>query len=200
LEVGMSLRELARRVDVSASSVSQIETGRTQPSVRTLYAIVSELGLSLDEIFELVGPAEMPATRVAPSTASRRTVGHHERADAAPVCRSDVQRVIELASGVRWERMTTWHDPDVDFMIAIYPPGSNSSRVSDHIRHGGREFGLVIAGVLNVTIGRDTHLLRPGDAITFHSSTPHRLHNDGAVEVRAVWVTFGRTGPRRWHV
>ena len=79
----MSLRELARRVDVSASSVSQIETGRTQPSVRTLYAIVSELGLSLDEIFELVGPAEMPVTRVAPSTVSRRTVSHHERADAA---------------------------------------------------------------------------------------------------------------------
>jgi transcriptional regulator with XRE-family HTH domain len=195
----MSLRELARRVDVSASSVSQIETGRTQPSVRTLFAIVSELGLSLDEIFELVEPAELPTTRVAPSTASRPTVGHHARADAASVCRSEVRRAIGLPSAVRWERLTAWDDPDVEFAIAIYPPGSNSRRVSDHIGDGARAFGLIITGVLNVTIGRDAHLLGPGDAITFHSSAPQRLHNDGAVEVRAVWVTFGRAGPERRH-
>src|SRR5579871_2266436 len=73
-ESGMSLRELARRLDVSPSLVSQIETGKIQPSVRTLYAIVSELGLSLDEIFELVGstegdPTETPAA--APATGRR---------------------------------------------------------------------------------------------------------------------------------
>ena len=71
----MSLRELARRLDVSPSLVSQIETGKIQPSVRTLYAIVSELGLSLDEIFELVGstpsprPPRRPSPRRAPSSA-----------------------------------------------------------------------------------------------------------------------------------
>jgi transcriptional regulator with XRE-family HTH domain len=198
--VGMSLRELARRVDVSASSVSQIETGRTQPSVRTLYAIVSELGLSLDEIFELVGPADMAVTRVAPATASRAAVRRRDRADAAPVRRSDVQRVIELASGVRWERMAAWDDPDVEFMSATYPPGSSSTRVSDQIHDGGREFGLVIAGVLDVTIGSDAHILGPGDAITFHSATPHRLHNAGALDVRAVWITFGRAGSGRGQV
>src|SRR4029078_2359163 len=44
---GLSLRELARRLEVSPSLVSQIETGKTQPSVRTLYAIVTELGGAL---------------------------------------------------------------------------------------------------------------------------------------------------------
>src|ERR1700689_3768189 len=48
---GRSVRELARRVEVSPSLVSQIETGKTQPSVRTLYAIVNELGVSLDDVF-----------------------------------------------------------------------------------------------------------------------------------------------------
>jgi ribosome-binding protein aMBF1 (putative translation factor) len=52
-ERGLSLRELARRLDVSASLVSQIETGKIQPSVRTLYAMVSELGVSLDELFDV---------------------------------------------------------------------------------------------------------------------------------------------------
>ncbi|MGZ8717080.1 MAG: helix-turn-helix domain-containing protein, partial [Gaiellaceae bacterium] len=50
-ERGISLRELARRLDVSPSLVSQIETGKIQPSVRTLYAMVSELGVSLDDVF-----------------------------------------------------------------------------------------------------------------------------------------------------
>ncbi|MEV5463259.1 helix-turn-helix transcriptional regulator, partial [Streptomyces cellulosae] len=38
LERGMSLRALAREIGVSASLVSQIETGKSQPSVSTLYA------------------------------------------------------------------------------------------------------------------------------------------------------------------
>src|SRR4029077_19725557 len=54
-EMGMSLRELARRLDVSPSLVSQIETGKIQPSVRTLYAMVSELGISLDDVFHADG-------------------------------------------------------------------------------------------------------------------------------------------------
>ena len=56
-ELGLSGRELARRVSLSPSLISQIERGSTMPSVATLYAIVSELGLSLDELFSLHGKA-----------------------------------------------------------------------------------------------------------------------------------------------
>ena len=45
---GLSLRELARRVGVSASMLSQVETDRTRPSVSTIYAIATELGISID--------------------------------------------------------------------------------------------------------------------------------------------------------
>ena len=198
-ENGISLRELARRLDVSPSLVSQIETGKIQPSVRTLYAIVSELGLSLDEIFELVGAsgeadtgaaAAAPVARAMPAPAAEsRTVG------AATVGRADERRVIELESGVRWERMAAWEEPDVEFMIAVYGVGGSSSADGKLMRHRGREFGLVLSGTLNVTVGFEDHVLGPGDSITFQSTTPHRLHNDGPVEVRAVWVTLGRYGP-----
>src|SRR6201996_6028674 len=50
-DAGMSLRALARKVGVSPSLISQIEHGKATPSVATLYAIVSELGISLDELF-----------------------------------------------------------------------------------------------------------------------------------------------------
>src|SRR6478752_7663155 len=46
----IGVRELARRLGVSASLISQIETGKTEPSINTLFAIVSELELSVNEI------------------------------------------------------------------------------------------------------------------------------------------------------
>src|SRR5947208_16118718 len=46
----IGLRELARRLGVSPSLISQIETGKTEPSINTLFAIVSELELSVNEI------------------------------------------------------------------------------------------------------------------------------------------------------
>ncbi len=49
---GFNLRELARAVSVSASHISQIENGKTRPSVSTLYAITSVLGVSIDDLFE----------------------------------------------------------------------------------------------------------------------------------------------------
>jgi mannose-6-phosphate isomerase-like protein (cupin superfamily)/DNA-binding XRE family transcriptional regulator len=190
----MSLRELARRLHVSASLVSQIEIGRVQPSVRTLYAIVSELGLSLDEIFELVGSAEMrvPASPPRPGSAPAGI-----RSSGALVRRSDHGVAIGCEPGVRWEQMAAWEDPGVEFMIAVYRPGGGSTVEGDATRDHGREFGLVLSGMLRVTVDRKDHLLGPGDSITFSSSVPHRLHNEGEIEARAFWVTVGRHGPER---
>lgn len=55
---GVSVRGLARDVGVSASLISQIETGRSQPSVSTLYAIVTALGISIEDLFEPVADGE----------------------------------------------------------------------------------------------------------------------------------------------
>ena len=187
--VGMSLRELARRIDVSPSLVSQIETGKIQPSVRTLIAIVSELGLSVDHIFERAGLGSGPASPMAvPADASADLPG------AATVFRSDERRVIRLETGVEWQRMTTWEDPEVEFIVAIYGAGGSSSPDGTLMRHSGREFGLVLSGTLHVTVGFEEHVLSPGDSITFRSMVPHRLHNRGPEEVRAVWVSHGRYG------
>jgi transcriptional regulator with XRE-family HTH domain len=62
---GLSLRELARRVGVSASMLSQVETDRTRPSVSTIYAIATELGLSIDALLSDTGAAPVAGTAVA---------------------------------------------------------------------------------------------------------------------------------------
>jgi transcriptional regulator with XRE-family HTH domain len=188
--LGLSVRELSRRLDVSPSLVSQIETGKIQPSVRTLYAMVSELGMSLDELFGAGGgssPAAVTVTR-----ADRQDDQPEPGVASERVQRADSRRVLELESGVRWERLTTWNDGDVDFLFATYEVGGASSPDGKLVRHNGREFGIVIRGRLGVTVGFDDYVLDPGDSISFESSTPHRLHNDGDEAVEAIWVVLGR--------
>ena len=73
LRRGIGLRELARRLDLSPSAISQIETGKMQPSVRTLYAFASEFGVTVDEVlFDQSAPAADRASRsVSESSAAR---------------------------------------------------------------------------------------------------------------------------------
>jgi len=101
---------------------------------------------------------------------------------------------ITLESGVTWERLMFWADEDVEFIEATYAPGGASGPDDTLVRHSGHEFGHVLSGTLRVVVGFDEFVLVPGDSITFPSTTPHRLSNDGAEPVRAIWVVRGRRG------
>ena len=208
----IGLRELARRVGVSASLISQIELGRATPSVGTLYAIVNELDMSLDELFfratgdsgraqrdagvpdvGVVDPshAHAPEEDAGAAPAHRRSTG--------PVVRAADRKTIHLGSGVTWEQMSPHSDLGVDFLYVVYEVGGASAPERSLIRHGGREFGHLLEGQLSVTVGFETYELYPGDAISFDSSIPHRLFNSGDTPARAIWCVVGRDDPRFTH-
>ncbi|MEA2284322.1 MAG: hypothetical protein QOJ21_365 [Solirubrobacteraceae bacterium] len=178
----ISLRELARRLGVSPSAISQIETGRARPSVATLWAIVTELGMSLDDLFAEEDRPGGEARAEAPAGQARAT----------PVLGEAAREAIRLATGVRWERLTAEPDPDVDFIFVTYEVGGSSSPDDALVRHAGREYGLVLTGELEVTVGFERSVLGPRDSISFASTTPHRLRNVGDVPVTGVWVVVGR--------
>lgn len=190
---GMSLRELARRVEVSPSFVSQIELGKANPSVGTLYALVSVLGTTLDE---LIGEQPDPGPELVDASgadaASRLT---WPRVDV-PVQRAEGRQRVEM-SGVVWERLTHDHDPYVDFLHVEYAPGSSSCAPDQLMRHGGREYGHLVHGRLDVQVGFETHSLGPGDSIHFDSTTPHRLSNPYDEPCTAVWFVLARRDDSR---
>lgn len=174
----LSLRELASRLGVSPSLISQIERGQARPSVSTLFAIATELDASVDELLfnderSSVGSAE---ARVRPSPVQKATARHH----------------IRLASGVTWERLTTTSQPGVEFLFVVYDVGGASSPGDTYQNHSGHEWGYVISGVLEVIIGFDRYVLQPGDAVSLDSSVPHRLANIGDTPVHAIWFVLGR--------
>jgi transcriptional regulator with XRE-family HTH domain len=165
---GLSVRELARRIGVSASLLSQVERGLAQPSVGTLWAVVTALELSLDNLFANQRAPDRPAVV--------------QRAESRPA--------LELGGGVVWERLTASHDPDADFAFVTYPPGADSGVDEPPTRHQGREYGYVISGRLRIEVGDETLELGPGDAVAFGSQTPHRFRALGDEPVKAVWLNL----------
>jgi transcriptional regulator with XRE-family HTH domain len=182
----ISQRELARRLGVSASLISQIESGQSKPSVSTLYAIVTELDVSLDDVFRVHDDELSIATAVGAESDSAVV--------ARPVVHPTERHVVELDSGVIWERLTSHEHEDVDFLHVIYDVGGSSASDERLMRHPGREYGFVLSGRLGVQLGFERHELGPGDSIAFDSTTPHRLWNLGDEAVHGIWFVVGRDG------
>lgn len=188
---GISVRELARRVEVSPSHVSQVERGLASFSVRALYNVVSELEISMDSLFDDVSPvAEVPlapdASGLGPSAGDDVVLDH--LVTGGVVLRQRDRPTLPLAGGTRWERLTPRPENGAEFIEVIYPPATGpSDRSVDFIQHSSREYGLILAGSLTVQVGFETSVLHAGDSIAFDSGVPHRFWNETSDEVRAVW-------------
>jgi transcriptional regulator with XRE-family HTH domain len=196
---GLSLRELARRVGVSASMLSQVETGRTRPSVSTIYAIATELGLSIDALLSDRETAVAAATAAASGSAAagprvrRGQVGASAAADlASQLVRPEQRRKLELESGVTWELLSDLLPHLVDFMFVTYEPGGRSSSSGKLMRHTGTEFAFLVRGKLKIQVGFDEYILQAGDALAFDSSEPHLLVNEGTEPAEGIWFVLGR--------
>ncbi|MFL5926480.1 MAG: helix-turn-helix domain-containing protein [Gaiellaceae bacterium] len=181
---GMTVREIARRVGVSPSLISQIERDKVNPSVSTLWSLVTVLGLTMGDLF-----SDDSAPRGAPPAARPDLTG--------PVTAPGSRAVINLETGVHWERLTAATDPVVEFLTVEYPAGAASCDEDSLVRHGGKEYGYVTEGRLGVRVGFDEWELGPGMAISFDASAPHRLWAIGDQPARALWVVVGRQNDSR---
>ena len=195
---GISVRGLARDIGVSASLISQIETDKSRPSVSTLYAITSALGISVEELFDSHGggggDGDVPAQALdAPPSGNRRVTGPDRQRLVGPVVQPMHRELLTLDSGVTWERLGQLPDSHVDFLLITYQPGATSSSSGQLMRHSGTEYGYVISGELILTLGFDEHRLAAGDAISFESSTPHGYRNEGDVPAVGVWFVVDRS-------
>ncbi len=188
---GLSARELARRTQCSPSLISQIERGLSAPSVGMLYALATELRTSLDFLFgaQVGPPGGVTVTAHGDGRVLADGLGGH-----GIVQRAGTRRTIDLASGVRWERLTPGRDERVDFLEVIYEPSGHSTDARRPLRHDGREYGLITSGTLHASVGFDTFVLGPGDSIAFDSALPHLYWNTTAADVHAIWAVVHQPG------
>jgi transcriptional regulator with XRE-family HTH domain len=181
---GLTARDVAKRVGVSPSLISQIERDKVNPSVSTLWGLVTVLGLTMSDLFS---EAESPQNLLSATAAAL----------SGPLTALGARAIVNLASGVRWERLTAESDSLVEFLFVVYPVGAASCDEDSLVRHGGKEYGYIIRGRLGVRIGFDEYELGPGMALSFDSSSPHRLWAIGEEDAEAIWVVVGRQSDGR---
>jgi transcriptional regulator with XRE-family HTH domain len=197
----MSLRELARQAGVSPSLVSQIENGKSQPSVSTLYAFSRLLNVSVDELFESDPQAEGPegpedewhgTGRMNPTNAWHPS----DEAARVSIVPTAHRPQLVMAEGVTWERLAATPEHAVNFMKVSYAPGATSTAGGDLVTHDGYEYAYVLVGELEMTVGEKTFRLTAGESFGFDSSIPHVHRNPGPGPFEGIWFVHGSTHRR----
>lgn len=158
---GLTLAALSQQVGVSQSALSQFETGKTEPSLGTLWTLGRALNASLFDFF-----AREPAEFVEVTRASQRTAVTFDRCRYEAVARSGRRKL--------------------DFFFLHLEPGDGPVR--EPTAHAGEECGVVLDGELEVTIGNRSHRLGPGDGIWFVSEAPHTFAVVGTRRCVSVWA------------
>ncbi|MFL6046621.1 MAG: cupin domain-containing protein [Propionibacteriaceae bacterium] len=181
----VTIRALARVVGVSPSLISQIETGKSQPSVSTLYGITSALGLSLEDLFDASDGEESAGT--AASVTGIRYLSRDRTKGVGPHVSPDDRELLTLETGVTWERLGQVPNHHVEFLLVTYQPGSSSSADGRLMRHSGTEYAYLISGELELALGFDKYPLAAGDSVCFESTRPHGYHNHGKAPAVGVW-------------
>lgn len=149
--MGLSTRELAKRIGTSQPFVSNIENGRIFPSLRTLELLAVALGTEADKLL----PANERAERVSDAVGMR------------------ARRSGENAT----RRLLGAPDRELQAYRVELRPGESEPRP---FAHDGEDFVFVLDGELSVLReGLPAARLARGDAIWLDGSIPHRLSADG---------------------
>lgn len=188
----MSLRALAGAIGVSPSLLSQVETGRTKPSVSTLYALVSELGISTDSLLGRDDLAEGVPT-VSRSSPSQPPRPVHEFV----LQPGSENPTLEMENGVTWESLVSLKGTDVEALRVTYQPGASSSVEGKFTYHFGVEHLYLIDGELTLHLDLDAHTIKAGDSVVFDAERPHLWVNRSDQVAVGVWYIFGRDAAAR---
>jgi transcriptional regulator with XRE-family HTH domain len=194
---GLSMRELAERSGASTSLISQVETGKTNPTVAKLQDLATALGVPVNYFFDSHDepPPEPEVRRTAEGNGGARSpaAGGRPLHTGVPldVVRGFDRARIELQDGVKWERLTPHGRAGIEFLEVTYEVDADSGPLTSHY---GEEFVLVLEGALEVEFAFDRVILEPGDSLAFDSSVPHRVTSVGDVPMRSVWVNWTRVG------
>jgi transcriptional regulator with XRE-family HTH domain len=177
LKKSMGLVELGRHTGLSASFLSQLETGRVVPTLRNLARIAMVFSKDLAYFFE-TEPAALC-----------RIHRRHERMRLPQTGVDDPTYYFESLGYLVPDRQ-------LDPYHAEFIPLKTGQEVRPHM-HAGFEFLYMLNGSLNFQHGENTALLEPGDSVYFDAGTSHSYRCAGKTPASALIVTMQHsTAPR----
>jgi len=161
-----TIQELAEKSKVSSNMISRIERGLTIPSVDILMKLARVFDKSINYFVE-----EVTTT--------------HEVVYSSPGRRD--RTVYDDEHNMHTESFTSGlRDPQFMSFFCTIPRGGSSG--IQKMYHPGDELIYLLDGRMKVVIAGETHVLNPGDSLSFKSHLPHRWDNIGENEARVIWT------------
>ena len=158
---GLSQRELAKRAGVTNGTISLIEQNRISPSIGSLKKVLGGFPISIADFLTL-------------DLKPRRKV-FYEAKELREISKGDVSfRLVGRDTRGR----------SIQMMHERYVPGADTGE--EMLSHAGEECGIVISGVMELTVGGEVRKLVAGDAFYFDSRLPHRFRNPGTIDCVVV--------------
>ena len=163
---GLTLRELSKKLDVSASYLSQIETNKTSPSLAALKNIADTLKTTVSSII-----------------GEKVTAGN----DTPVIKKKDIKYIDEIGNGIS---MYLMNRPDENTLMetVYYKLSKNADSGNEAYRHFGQEFVMVMKGEIEIELNEKKYVLKKGDTIYFNSNIPHSFRNLYKGESEVLWV------------
>jgi transcriptional regulator with XRE-family HTH domain len=160
-----TITELSAATGLSPGYLSQVERGKSNPSVKALHSISRALGVTISWFFP---------------PANEDDDGLHDI-----VVRAENRRTLHFASNISDELLSPNLGGQIELLRCIFGPRSESG--PDPYSHRGEEAGIVISGTLHLWVGDKHIVLEEGDSFAFKSEQPHRYANPTDTETVVIW-------------
>lgn len=160
----MSQRDLAARAGLTNGAISLIEQSKSSPSVASLKRLLDAIPMSLSEFFSEV--EDTPEPKYFYSQSEFIELNPEEIGLGRQAARVSLRQLGDAARH------------SLQMLHESYPPGADTG--PDMLSHDGEESGVVISGIIEITVGDQVRVLNPGDGYLFESRLPHRFRNIGS--------------------
>jgi transcriptional regulator with XRE-family HTH domain len=164
---GITIAELCEGTGLSKGFVSQIENGKTSPSIATLQSIAEFLRVPLPYLL-LESEKKMKVVRKVERHMQYFGENHME---------------IEMLTPLQLEGLR--------MMIAHLPPGAATGDAAHS--HEGEECHLVLEGKILAQQGEDEAILEAGDSFSWKACVPHRVVNIGDTPAKVLIAVYSST-------
>jgi len=168
-KLGLTLQDVYQRTDIDVSLLTQIEEGKLAPPLGTVIKLAKALEMKMG--YFISGEEDRAYTIV-------------RRDDRKVISRYDSKKGKHY--GYEYESLAP-HKKDrhmEPFLVTLEPAPTEEERST----HDGQEFIFVLQGKMEVRLGREIHILEPGDSIYYDSTVPHlvKCHGDVTTKILAV--------------
>ncbi|MCK4768328.1 MAG: helix-turn-helix transcriptional regulator [Desulfobacula sp.] len=152
-ERGISIEKLSDLTGFDVSRLQDIESGRVKPQLGTVMKLSKALDSAVGRLVSDMGTKLYAITR----KDERKQISR----STSKTGKQNVYSYMSLAPEVQGRHMEA---------LIVQLEKSKDKEISVH---NGEEFVFVLNGIVNLTIGKDTYDLEPGDSAYYLSTTAH---------------------------